>query len=364
MVEKEYAIWLSSIEGVGRARIMKLIDKYGSVEEVYKLPVNIIMEEKILGLKAAEKMVASRDINRIKRNIDKMQYMNINFTYYGDEKYPEKLMDISNAPFSIFYKGRLPDSSKKSVAIVGARNADNKGYEFARKFGREMAENGVQVISGLANGIDGSAHKGCLDVINGHTFGVLGCGVDICYPKGNICIYNEMQKNGGVISEYMLGTQPFSSNFPMRNRIISGLSDAVLVIEAGRASGSLITAGLALDQGKDVLVIPGDITNPLFEGSNYLIKNGAMLVSEIKDILDALGIFVDDSAGEIKKKKITMLSEEERKIYRFLSLEPIHISQINVLTGLKVHEVMKILILMESKGIIKDTGNQFYSVVL
>lgn len=191
-----------------------------------------------------------------------------------DEKYPRRLLTIQDPPYCLNYIGSLPDENMPTIGIVGARTCSSYGSETAHKFAYTMAQEGIQVISGLANGIDGISHKGALDA-GGNTYGILGNGVDICYPKENIESYRKMQINGGIISEYHLGVPPCNRFFPARNRIISGLSDALLVVEARKRSGSYITVCQALEQGRDVYAVPGRITDGLSEGCNNLLKDGA-----------------------------------------------------------------------------------------
>jgi DNA processing protein len=236
--------------------------------------------------------------------------------------------------------------------------------EIAGKIGRELAENGIAVISGLARGVDIAAQRGVLTVAGGKTYGVLGCGIDMCYPQEHIESYMLMQENGGVLSEYNPGVPPIAGNFPMRNRLISGLADGVLVVEAGKKSGSLITAELAMEQGKDVFVVPGDIFNPSYAGSNQLIQSGAALVTKTRDILDCLGIFLDEDASGRKKKCEVLLETAEKIVYSYLGLEPIHISELSRMSGFTVQRTMELMLSMELKGVVKQIGTQYYAIVL
>jgi DNA processing protein len=250
------------------------------------------------------------------------------------------------------------------VAVVGARNASHGGLEIAGKIGRELAENGIGVISGLARGVDIASQRGVLTVAGGRTYGVMGCGIDLCYPAEHIESYMMMQEYGGIISEYCPGVAPIPGNFPMRNRLISGLADGVLVVEAGSKSGSLITAELAMEQGKDVFVVPGDIYKSSYAGSNHLIQNGAALVTGTRDIMDALGIFMDEDVSGHKKKCEVMLETAEKIVYSYLGLEPIQVSEISRMSGYSLPRTMELLLSMELKGVVKQIGNQYYAIVL
>ena len=227
---------------------------------------------------------------------------------------------------------------------------------------KQLAENGIQVISGLARGVDVGAQKGSLSIAGNSTFAVMGCGVDICYPRQNIEEYMLIQESGGIISEYPPGMPPVAGNFPMRNRIISALSDGVLIIEAGEKSGSLITAEFGIEQGKDIFVVPGDIGNKLYYGSNKLIKNGAALVTNIEDIMDALGIFYDCNIESQKKKVEVVLETSEKIVYASLSLEPAHVSEIASRTGFGIQRTMEILIGLELKHFVCMAGNNYFAI--
>ncbi|MCR5623799.1 MAG: DNA-processing protein DprA [Lachnospiraceae bacterium] len=365
MTDKEYALWLSTIDfNLGLKKINALLNIFGTAEAIYNSTPETIEKTGILNKKLLDKYIEHKNLNKFKETLDYLHKQHINFTYYGSDDYPEKLLNIDNAPFGLYYLGNLPDSKKKCIAIVGARNCSHEGKEIAKKLSKELVENGIEIISGMARGIDISAHRGALEVLNGKTYAVLGCSVDICYPRENIAAYMDIQENGGIISELPPETQPLSRNFPIRNRIISGLSDGVLVVQAGEKSGSIITAGMALDQGKDLYVVPGSIMNPLYKGSNYLIKTGSIPVTGVSDILDGLNIIRDENVGDLKLKNSDNLPETHKMVYECLSLNPVHVSQIVGNTGLDYAMVMKALIYLELKGFVKDLGNKYYAVLL
>jgi DNA processing protein len=361
---KIYDYWLSSINGIGSRKIRHLLDAFGTPEDVFAAPESQIAQVEGLYKKDITNVIASRDRDRLLGEYDMLEKKGIHFVSWFDEAYPDKLLSIDTPPFSLFYKGNLPKASQPLVAVVGARNASYGGMEIARRIGRELAENGIAVISGLARGVDIASQRGVLTVAGGRTYGVMGCGIDLCYPQEHIESYMMMQEYGGILSEFCPGVPPMPRNFPMRNRIISGLADGVLVVEAGDKSGSLITAELAVEQGKDVFVVPGDIDKPSYAGSNHLIQNGAALVTKTRDILDALGIFLDEDASCHKKKCEVMLESTEKIVYSYLGLEPIHISELSRRTGCSVPHTMELLLSMELKGVVKQIGNQYYALVL
>ena len=360
--DKMFAFWLVGIGGVGSKTIGKLMDFFGSEREIFNAKPDDIYKVPGIRKEIIQKIIDSRNYVKIQKRWENLCEKNIGFTYIGASDYPEKLKNIYDPPYNLFYKGELPDPSKPAVAVVGARNAAYEARCTAEKFGRELAKYGVQVISGLARGIDIKSQIGAMSVVTGKTFGVLGCGIDICYPKQHINEYMMMQTRGGIISEYAPGTFPAAGNFPRRNCIISGLSDGILVIQAGKKSGSLITAELGLEQGKDIFVVPGSINDDFYQGSKELIKNGAALVTNGRDILDALGIFYSEDVNFKNKKNNLLLETAEKIVYASLSLEPAHVSEVAEQTGMRIPVVMDKLISLELKGLVTTIGNNYYAI--
>ena len=276
-----------------------------------------------------------------------------------DPEYPEKLRNFKDRPKQLYVKGKLPDQNRKSVAIIGARMCSYYGRTQAYEFAKELASCGVQIISGLARGIDGWAHKGAIDG-GGETFAVLGCGVDICYPSQNINLYREIQKKGGIISEYEAGEKPLGWHFPLRNRIISGLADVVLVIEAKKKSGSLITVEYALEQGKSVYALPGRVGEALSEGCNNLIFQGAQIAKNVEIILEELEI-LDKMTKEKNKKTEIRLARKEEMVYSCVDLKPKHLDEIIKLTDLELLEVQEILVKLELMGLVTEPIKNYYA---
>lgn len=364
MEEKLFAFWLCNLPGIGHCKIKRLLEYFGSPEEIFKAHDEFF--DKIPNFKAKDK---ERILgNRNRENVIKQYHMiynkGIRFTYQAENEFPDKLKNIADAPYGLFYRGNLPMDITPSIAIVGARQASYEAKQIAKKFGRELAANGIQVISGMARGVDISAQCGAMELPRGRTYSVLGTGVDICYPRSHIEQYMLMQENGGVISEFPLHTPPLPYHFPLRNRIISGLSDGILVIEAKTGSGSLITAETGLEQGKEIFVIPGNIMDSQYEGGNKLIQSGASLVMSVRDILDGLGLFFDQDVIERKKKSEVLLETAEKIVYAILSLEPIHISQIAEHTGLELQKVMEVLLSLQIKQLVQTIGNNYYAIKL
>lgn len=283
----------------------------------------------------------------------------------GTKEYPDKLNYIHGAPEGLHVRGKLPEEKPLTIAVVGARNCTEYGKEMAKHFARELAAAGVQIISGMARGVDSYAHWGALEA-GGATYAVLGCGTDICYPPENKKLREKILERGGVISEYEDGTVPLPAYFPQRNRIISGLSDGVLVIEARRKSGSLITAALGLEQGKDVFALPGRSTDALSRGCNALIRQGAVLVESPEEILreyEICGKYKFDKM-EINKKNNIPLETKDKIVYSGLSLEPKHLNEIAKEAKMTVSETMQVLLNLELAGRIKEAGGGYYVIVL
>lgn len=281
---------LCSIKGIGAASMKKLLQEAGTVEKIRHLPDERL--KKVLGEERAECFKWGMDEHRrraAERRYYHMKEQGIFFLPLWDGEYPVRLKAIADAPLALYGKGSLPDNGKKAVAIVGARSCSVYGRETARYFASGLAGEGVVIVSGMARGIDGIAQLAALDA-DGCSTAVLGCGVDICYPPENRRLYDRLEKEGCLLSEYPPGTEPQARLFPPRNRIISGLSDLILVTEAGEKSGTLITVDMALEQGRDVFAVPGRITDRCSRGCNELIRNGAGLATGIQTLLQELEI--------------------------------------------------------------------------
>lgn len=358
------AYWLANQPGMGRKKIQKLMDYFGSPEEIFCSKVHTLQQ--VPGITAREREILQKDRNYLfwQDKLGQLQERGIRFVWNQGIGYPKRLRTIPDPPFALYIRGGIPDDSRPAVAIVGGRAASQEGLEIAGKFARELAENGISIISGLARGIDVTAQRGALQIPSGRTYGVLGTGIDLCYPREHIETYMEVIRQGGVLSEYAPGTQGRPGMFAMRNRIISGLADGILVIEAGEHSGSLITAESGLDQGREIFAVPGSILNPCYQGSNRLLQEGACLVTQVRDILDGLGIFYDEDISGKKKKIEVMLETTEKIVYAILGFDPIHLSELADRTGLPVMEVMDSLSSLERKRLIRMVGNHYYALCL
>lgn len=363
LYDRSAACFLHSVEGLTNSKISKLLKKYSSYSNIISADQDSLAS--IIGSELALAIIDKRSKQDIDDDYARLQKEGIDFFIPPDPEYPSYLKNLSSPPAALYVLGKLPDSRKPSVAIIGARNCSAYGRQMARTFSRQLSANGIQIISGLARGIDGIAQNAALEG-NNYTCGVLGCGVNICYPKENQDIYDKCIQFGGLISEYPPGTPPNPRHFPARNRIISGLADAIIVIEAREHSGTLITVDMALSQGKDIYALPGRTTDPLSYGCNELIKNGASpLLSPDMFISEFLERFYLQKGYEIhgfrpsdsvispiqtsKSPKYTdkFLTTRERSIIKVLDYTPKSISQIYSLVNATTSDSFSIPTLMQ-----------------
>ena len=294
----------------------------------------------------------------MKNNINKEMPEGIRYIRKGDKEFPEKLKELHDCPQGIYVRGELPDPRKKTAAIVGARMCSAYGRAAAGYFAQVLAANDIQIISGLALGIDAAAHEGALRA-GGKTFAVLASGPDICYPRSNIEIYEKMRANGGILSEEPPGCPPLARLFPKRNRLISILSDLVLVVEARKKSGSLITADFAAEQGRDLFAIPGRLEDELSKGCNDLIFQGAGIALSPESLLEIMGKKTEKSDNS-KIFMQNVLAREENMVYSCLSLQSKSLESLCMDTGLSVLAAAEAVMLLQLKGLVKEVGRNRY----
>ncbi len=350
---KVYWYWLCNIPGIGRKKIERLLKEY-------ETPENVFRQKSIewLGEKENASFVKSRNEKWISR-FERMEASGIRLITIDDEEYPKRFVCLEDRPYILYVKGKLPCEDKPTCGIVGARTCTRYGAEFARETGKLLAKNGIQVISGMARGIDGESQSGAL-LGGGESFAVLGNGVDICYPQENWRLYEALFDKGGIISEFAPGTRAKAVHFPMRNRIISALSDKLIVVEAKERSGSLITVDFALEQGKEVFGVPGRVTDELSRGVNNILKLGAGVLTSPSDILTEYG--KNPLQNELNFEKIkNTLAERENMLYSKLDLEPKNLQIIIEETGMGMAEVSDILLELEMKGFVVECGQNNYA---
>lgn len=359
--ERRSLYWLTRIPGFGPVSVSKIWNSMKKRTGIYNIEGKKLAEQGLIKPAQAAAFDQARtgaSWERIQGEFDRLERERIRFLTPFDQDYPKSLKVLEDRPMGLFVKGRLPEEERPTAAIVGARECSGYGIQVARFFGRELSAKGIQIISGLAAGVDGAGNRGALEA-GAATYGVLGCGINICYPREHYPLWEEMTRKGGVLSEYGPGEPPKPGNFPMRNRIISGLAQVVLVIEARERSGSLITAGLALEQGKDVFAVPGRITDSLSMGCNRLIQSGAAPLLGPEDVFDYFGL-KHGNLLRIEEKNQKGLAKNEKKVYICLDLQPKFIEEIAEECGLAIHECIRILLDLELRGMIVQEANHYY----
>lgn len=358
MTEREAVISLAAFVPFGPVRIKLLREYFGSYRKVWAASPAKLRE---LGL--SEKLVGEffsfKNGFALSSYFTRLTKIGVDVIVQSDKNYPERLKEIDNSPTLIYVKGALKPADSVAVAVVGARKITSYGKEVAYKIASELAAQGVTIVSGLALGVDAVAHQAALDV-GGRTLAVLGNGLDIVYPPTHRELARQVIKNGALVSEYPLGQEAMPFNFPQRNRIVSGLSLGVVVIEGTEKSGTLLTASHAASQGREVFAVPGPINSPNSGAPNILLRNGAKLATSAKDILEELkiGVRVQGAAN----REILPENKEEVEVLKLLEREGLDIDTIVRMSGMPTSEVLSTLTSMELKGIVRNTGGIYIKV--
>lgn len=358
----EHFFWfaLKSVPLVGNVTFRRLLERFDTPERALKASESELVQVK--GLNAA--VVASitgHDYRAFAESeCGKVEKAGVRVVNFLSGEYPKILLEIPDPPPFLYVKGSL-EGIEPALAIVGSRRASSYGRLTTTRLAGELAENGVTVVSGMARGVDTAAHRGALNS-GGRSVGVLGCGIDVVYPPENEGLFSEMASKGALVSEFPMGTPPLAENFPRRNRIISGISRGVLVVEAAEKSGSLITAEYALEQGREVFAVPGNINFSSSRGSNRLIKQGAKLVETVEDILEELPRRKAGTAGTAATTPCFSLTPQEATLYTLLAGSPLHIDDIITKSGLTVSDVSAILLRLELKGAIMQLSGKIFAI--
>jgi len=339
-------------------RLRALLDYFGDIERAWGASAS---ELRMAGLdsRSIRNMLETRSKRDLDYEVKQLEASNVRLLTWESDDYPSLLREISDAPPVLYIKGTLVPSDTWAVAVVGTRRASAYGREVTRRLSAALVRNGVTVVSGLARGIDAEAHWAALKA-GGRTIAVMGCGVDQVYPPEHRHLADEIMSHGAILSDYPMGTQPEGRNFPPRNRIISGLSLGVLVTEAGRRSGAIITTDYASEQGRDVFAVPGSILAASSQGTNALIQDGAKMVTRPEDILEELNLSV--IAEQQEARQVLPSNEVEAVLLAQLSAEPIHVDQLRSRVGMSIAEVTSTMALMELKGIVRQVGGMKYVV--
>jgi DNA processing protein len=370
----KYWVALKWVEGVGNVGFKALLEAFGTPQKVFEAPLSMIKAVPGIGDKTAPQIRAFKDWKKVEKELECADKTGVSIVTSQDPLYPSQLLSTYDYPTFLYVKGHLKEDDV-NVAVVGSRTASTYGKFTTERLCRELVLRGITVISGLARGIDSAAHRGALSG-KGRTIAVLGCGLDVVYPPENEKLFTEISLQGALISEFPFGTPPNAPNFPARNRIISGISLGVVVVEASEKSGSLITARIALEQGREVFAVPGSIDSSGSRGTNKLIKQGAKLIENVEDILEEILPQVtrapklvkpdqrqkqpDDQQKILTSSPDLVLKETEKTVWQVLSQKPVHIDQIITSTGLTAHEVLVILLNLELQGLIEQKPGKTY----
>ncbi len=357
MKDKKYWIWLSSVPGVGSKSCLNLISHFGSAQNVYQCSFKELISSGIVKEKVARSIIQNKKIENMEEYLKIVKENGLKVHTIIEDEYPENLKNIYDPPPVIYVKGSIEKEDNLAIAIVGSRKASDYGMKTAKRIAYRLAELGITIISGMAMGIDSAAHEGAIEA-KGRTIAVFGCGLKYVYPMSNLRLSEKIRENGALISEYPFDTAAMPGQFPARNRIISGMSLGVIVVEAGEKSGSLITADFALEQGREVFAVPGNISSPNSRGTNFLIKNGAKLVSGIEDIIEELNIELmpPHKAKTLNCTYMADMTPEENIIIAYLSKTGGSKDEIAAATGLQPGKTMASLLKLEIKGMIQQIG--------
>ena len=357
-----YWLALHLTPGVGSILIKRLLDRFKTPEAVFRAPLKELLRNEGLGERVAGEIQKGPSEKVVKRELSRLEKTGGKFVTLKDDDYPKRLKDIYDPPALLYLRGELRRKDELAVAVVGSRKTSAYGREVTERIGRDLARHGVTVVSGMARGIDSVAHQGALQG-GGRTIAVLGCGVDMIYPSENRNLFHQIIEQGAVLSEFPMGSPPEAGHFPRRNRIISGLSIGVVIVQASAESGSLITAGYALEQGREIFAVPGNIGAEGSRGTNRLIKEGAKLVESSEDILEEV-LPQWRREGEMAQKgedPVLTLTEAEKCLYGLLEETPLHIDALIRESQLDPGNVSSLLLNLELKGLISQWPGKCFS---
>jgi len=354
----QYWVGFSLIPGIGRVKSGQLENYFNSLENAWAATPG---ELKRAGLDSGSirAITSWRPRVSLEAEMEKLDRYGVKVTTYHDPDYPARLKEIYDYPPLLYVRGSLLTEDEWCLAVVGTRRATVYGRQVTEEIVADLARSKITIVSGLARGIDSIAHHSALEA-GGRSIAVFACGLDIVYPSENANLARRIMEQGALISEYPLGTRPKADNFPRRNRIMSGLSLGVLIVEAGETSGAMITANMALEQNREVFAIPGSILSPASRGTNHLIQEGAKLIRDYTDILEELNLTA--VAHQIEMKEIIPASDTESLLIKQLGAEPVHIDEVCRSSGLPISVVSSTLAMMELKGMVKQIGAMNYAL--
>src|SRR5277367_6496247 len=363
---------LTMTPGIAARLSARLLREFGSPEGVFRASLTGL-ESCNLPAPTAQAIFKKQFFWRAEKEVEALRGIGARLVHWKEPEYPQNLLQIYDPPVMLYVRGDATILNGPSLSIVGTRRPTVYGMQMAERMGRDLASRGLTIVSGLARGIDAIAHKGATSV-GGRAIGVLGTGIDVCYPKENKKLYEKVLERGAILSEFPLRTHPAPENFPIRNRIVAGMPLCVIVIEGAQYSGSLITARLAMEFGREVFGVPGNVTQPVSFAPNQLIKQGAKLVTNAEDVIEELptpvrAALVKAEQPEAEQRNLLVaasLNPSEKKLYELLSAdESRHIDDIVERSGLNSSEVLATLFDLEMKGIVRQSpGKQFSKVLL
>lgn len=356
MTDRRYWIAFNCTPGIGPTRLKRLLDYFDDVEAAWRAPL-AQLEQAGLDRRSRDSLLATRDKLDLSALLAKLEQAKVQVLTWADDDYPERLRNIAQSPPMIYLRGRLAPDDDWAVAVVGTRKPSHYGREVAQRISETLAAAGVTVVSGLARGIDALAHKGAL-AVGGRTLAVLGSGVDRIYPAEHRQLAQQIMQAGALISDYPLGTRPEASNFPGRNRLISALGRATVIVEAGAKSGALITAEFAVEQGREVYAVPGSILNKNSVGTNRLIRDGARPLLSAEELLEELNL--SQVVAQAGARAILVSDPTERLLLDALSNDPLHVDDLGAQTGLPIAQVSSLLAMLELKGMVREIGGMHY----
>jgi len=357
--EKKFWIGFNLVRGIGAVRFQQILSFFGDLSLAWNAPAEAFREAG-LPERALSNLLRLRDETDLDALSDSIQQKDVQVLTLLDDNYPKLLRQIDQAPPVLYVRGTLLPADDFAIAMVGTRRISDYGQQITRDTSLYLAGHGLTIVSGLARGVDALAHQSALQA-GGRTIAVLGSGVDVIYPPEHRTLADAIIENGAIISDYPLGTQPEGVNFPPRNRIISGLSLATVVVEAGERSGALITADFAVEQGRDVFAVPGNILSPSSKGTNRLIQKGAFALVSPQDVLDLLELSQVEDYQEARQA--LPADTTEAKILQSMDYEPVHVDEICNEVGLAVEKVTAALTMMELKGLVQHVGGMRYAAI-
>lgn len=360
MTDDQYWLGFSLVPEIGPKRLAHLLNWFGDLSSAWTAS-EAELRHSGLEKQPLANLIATRARLDLPAELVKVERAGAWLVTLADARYPSLLSQMSDAPTLLYVRGTIIPEDNRALSIVGTRKATSYGKDVAYDLAKQLAQNGITVVSGLAHGIDSAAHRGAIDG-GGRTIAVQGCGIDRIYPSENRELAMEIARHGAIISEFPIGTPPEGRNFPRRNRVISGMALGVLVVEADLGSGALITSDIALDQGREVFAVPGNIYNPSSRGTNSLIQDGAKLVMAVNDIMDELDIKYRAAQTQAVAESIVPANETEARLLEHLSADPLHVDEIARLCGLPIAMVTSTLTVLELKGLARSVGQMQYTV--